>query len=148
MTTFERRVEITPAYDKRSTDPKKNYGIGGCTVRFLLIGPRGAMQFVVLTEWYLPHVKRELNHKGQLDTLRYPMAFDLGYHSPKPMYEGQSPMENECDVLGGQCYYDVTTLGAEPIVDVMLREGSEGVWRELEQQYEIRFGELAEAGER
>lgn len=148
MNTFERRVEITPAYDKRSTDPKKNYGIGGCTVRFLLTGPQGAMQFVVLTDWYLPHTKRELRENGTLRSDLYPMAFDLGYHSPKPMHEGQSPMEQECDVLGGQCYYDGTTLGAEPIVDVMLREGSEGVWRELEKQYEIRFGEPAEATER
>src|SRR5215467_3220628 len=90
---LERIVTFEPAYDKRHPDPKKNYGIHGVTLRMVLKGPEGAVQFVLYTNWQLPHVTKEWEDRPDSpQTLWKPLPADLGYHSPKPMYEGQRPM--------------------------------------------------------
>jgi len=146
---MERRIEFGAAYDKRDADPKKNYGIHGVTISFYLIGDEGAVQFVVYSNWQLPHVQAEFDAKG-VDGMRdpcwryKPMAADLGYHSPKPTYEGQTPMSGECHLLGGECFYDGSTLNAEPVFDRLLKEGSDGVWDELESFYKDIFSAEAD----
>lgn len=185
---FERIVLFRPAYDKRSNDPKKDYGINGVEMLMVLKGPEGAVQFLLLTNWQLPHINKEFEDRPPLPDLpppvfdipgyrpRFsmkhllcrPMPADLGYHSPKPMYEGQEPMglkeikirknpkkkgmngyftstnpkPTPCEWLDGKpCYYDGSGINAEPIFDVLLREGSDGVWRELEKYYHSVFSE-------
>jgi len=51
---LERIIQFTPAYDKR---PK--YGIHGVNLRFLLKGPKGAIQFLLFTNWMTPKVREE-----------------------------------------------------------------------------------------
>ena len=138
---MERITEIEPAWDKRSADPNKNYGISAVTLRFVLKGELGAVQFVIFTGWYLPEIRDE---KGlSLTSIRTPMAYDLGYHSPKPMYDGQQKMTEKCPCLNGKpCYYDGSTLNAEPVLDIMVRQGGEAMWKELENAYLGWFGEL------
>ena len=131
---LERRVEFSPAFDKRNPNPAKNYGIHGVDLRMYVVGPRGAVQFVLYTDWHLPHVDEELRAKG---ARLAPTPADLGYHSPIPTYEGQEDYSrDDCHLLGGRCYYDGSGLNAERIYDVLLREGSDGVWRELEAYYD------------
>jgi hypothetical protein len=83
---MERIVEFNPAYDKRDSDPSKNYGIHGVNLRMILKGTKGAIQFVVYTNWHLPHVQAELDRRHD-HILCHPMPADLGYHSPTPRYE-------------------------------------------------------------
>jgi len=146
MSDLERIVEFEPAFDKRHKDPSKNYGIHGVTLKMLLKGEKGAVQFVVYTNWQLPHVTEEqLRKPADLVSKRVlflPMPADLGYHSPKPMYEDQSPITEECPYLDGKrCYYDGSGLNAERIFDVLVKEGDKGVWRELEKYYKDTFSE-------
>jgi hypothetical protein len=143
---LEREIRFTPAFDKRSDDPSKNYGIGTVKVYFYLKGEKGTIQFVFLTDWYLPYVKQELRHTGRMQRVfaDYPMASDLCYHSPTPMYDGQDPITDDCELTGGVCYYDGTALGAEPVMDLLVSEGSEAVWKRLEEEYEMRFGDKNE----
>lgn len=145
--TFERQLLIRPAFDKTDPNPHKNYGVGALTFRFVLKGPLGAVQFVMSSGWYLTHVRpkmaqhdRDWLNEGH-DSLLHsaPMAFDLGYHSPSPRYEEQSKMEH-CDILPhGQCYYDGSTLNAEPVMEQFIAEGEEAVWQELEKYYQNLF---------
>ena len=141
---MERTIKFYPAYDKRSSDPKKNYGIGSATLGFYLIGELGAIQFTTSTGWNLDHVHEELKHKhfDYYDPLK-PQAYDLGYHSPNPMYEDYKPMSEPCEFVGGKpCYYDGSTLNAEPILKLLITQGSDAVWKELEDYYIQTFGEL------
>jgi hypothetical protein len=149
MDDFTQTVTFTAAYDKRSKDPMHNYGVHGVNVRFLLHGPAGAVQFVIYTNWHLPNVQAEmdsqpLRENRQLWYVHHkPMAADLGYHSPVPRYRGQQPAQLDCPVLGGKpCYYDGSGLNAEPVFEALLREGDEGVWRELRSYYARVFGEV------
>ena len=141
-----REIIIEPAYDKRNSDPSKDYGINGCEIRFLLKGKKGAVQFLIYTNWCLPHVTEEMLKKPIRDEAdircRFlPMAADLGYHSPKPLYKDQFARKN-CPYLGGKtCYYDGSGLNAEPVFERMLKEGSGGVWKDLEDYYIEIFGD-------
>jgi hypothetical protein len=133
-----RSITFTPAYDKRSADPSKNYGVHGCDLRFILGDARGYVQFLLFTGWHLPEVQKEFRDGPRI--LSAPMPADLGYHSPTPRYDGHEPMET-CDLLCGPCYYDGSGLNAERIYEVLLREGSDGVWRELQEYWNELFGQ-------
>jgi len=132
---MERITEITPAYDKRNPDPSKNYGIHGVNLKFVLKGELGAVQFLIFTNWQLPHVQREFGHQG-------PMAADIGYHSPMPMYDGQIQMADWEYLDGKPCYYDGSGLYANHFFDVMVSQGGDAMWAAIEQYYVERFGEL------
>lgn len=143
----ERIVELRPAYDRRSADPSKDYGVHGVELLFVLKGREGAVQFLLYTNWYLPHVQEELDKRFLLRPDRvgvrchcHPMPADLGYHSPHPMYKGHKPTTESCPYLDGRlCYYDGSGLAAERIYEVLLRTGSDGVWAELESYYASVF---------
>ena len=142
---MERLIFFEPGYDKRSPDPKKNYGISAMRIRFVLRGELGAMQFLMGTGWYIPTVAKEFEAKAMTDPIyrtNNPTAWDVGYHSPKPMYDGQSIMDDNCEIIGGPCYYDGSSLAAETVLDKFLVEGVEAVWKELEEYYTDRFGSL------
>jgi len=137
---MEKLIEWTPAYDKRHADDKKNYGIGCVTVKFLLKGKLGAVQFYILSGWHLPHVQEEhRNHPGFAN----PVGADVGYHSPKPIYEGQTPIDDSCPYLDGKpCYYDGSGLAADTLFDEFVTKGIDAVWNKLEEEYIYYFGEL------
>ena len=144
MEQFKKEVLFTPAFDKRNPDPNKNYGIHGVGIRMLLHREKGCVQFVIYTSWQLPHVQKEMDAKpvGSGSTrylLHKPMAADVGYHSPKPIFEGQTLQSENCPHLDGPCYYDGSGLHAEEMFEVLLREGSDGVWTKLEAYYNEIF---------
>lgn len=140
-----REITIEPAFDRRHANPAKNYGIHGCNLRFLLKGPLGAVQFVLYTNWQLPHVTEEQLARSYVDDdigLRVtflPLPADLGYHSPTARYANQRVQSDDCPVIGGPCYYDGSGLNAEPVYERLLREGSDGVWKALEEYYAETF---------
>lgn len=144
---YEKIITFSPAYDGRDSDPKKNYGIYGVDLRFVLKGEKGAVQFVLFTNWQLPHVTEEFLGKRIGDLLdikvRFlPLPADVGYHSLKPMYKGQKPTKN-CPYLDGKpCYYDGSGLRAKDVYEILLEKGSEGVWNELKEYYKETFKEV------
>jgi hypothetical protein len=139
----ERILTFEPAWDKRDKDPNKNYGIHGVNVRFVVKGDKGAVQFLLYTNWQLPHVQAE--QESRPINPRYPhlmctpLPADLGYHSLTPHYEGQTTM-GPCEYLDGRpCYYDGSSLNAERPWKVLLEKGSDGVWKYLEDYYTSTF---------
>ena len=144
MSKLKREIRFDPAYDRRHADPKKNYGIHSVTMSWFLSGPKGTIQFVVYTNWQLPHINKEQDatlEKGKYSHLLCrPMPADLGYHSPVSMYEGEKPMDTKCEwIEGGVCYYDGSTLQAEDVFKLLVEEGHEAVWKRLEKEYEYRL---------
>lgn len=163
MSAFERIVHMTPAFDGRPASkggcsewrtpsmkpddgtPSTNYGVGSVKIMFILKGDKGVVQFLCYTNWYPPHVQKGRHNKPTRYFDMQPLPADRGYHSPVPRYEGQTIVDNNCEWLDGQpCYYDGSSLNADPIRDVLLKEGSDGVWRELEAYYHRVFKEEVE----
>lgn len=97
------------------------------TTWYYLIGDRGIVQFMIL-------------FTAGFDVL----PADLGYHSPKPIYETQESMQ--CPVskkygFGPDCYYDGSGLMARDLYEKFLAGGEdpEIIWQELEAFYNDTF---------
>jgi len=137
-------ITFEPAFDKRSTNPSKNYGIHGVSIRFVYGDEKGYVQFLLYTGWHLPHVTKELSSKlympiqGDYHWMERPTPVDLGYHSPTPQYENQPKMD-KCDLLPNGCYCDGSALNAQRVYNTLLEKGSDGVWLELENYYNELF---------
>lgn len=131
-------VTFSKPFDRRHTDPKKNYGVGGVACRMILKGDAGAIQFGFYTGIYLPHVLREWREKKK-PYYPEPQGFDVGYHSHKQQYPEQTQMD--CDLLGGKCYYDGSGLRADKWFKIFLEEGDNVIWDLLEKEYVSMFGE-------
>jgi hypothetical protein len=146
---FRRRIEFRGAFDKRHTDPSKDYGVHGMDLRFVLIGPKGATQFLCYTGLHLPHVREELFRKrrGEKYDLGAPMGADIGYHAREPQYEGQSVIQDDCPYVGGPCYYGGSGLAAEEFMPTFLAEGDDAVWTMLRERYDDVFGPTTTAQE-
>lgn len=139
MSEFEKIVQISPAYEKLHSDPKKNYGIGACRMFFILKGPKGAVQFQIGTHWHVPSAREHLHKFGNFQkVLDAPISgWDVGYHSPKPMFEEQP--SRKCDVLGGECYYDGSSLRADDWLEPFIAGGTDWLWKHLEGEYRHMF---------
>lgn len=168
---FTRELIVIPAFDKRNANPKKNYGIHGVEMRWHLIGKKGVVQFVLYTGWQLDHVEKEIF--GDYNDPRYehhhralckPMAADIGYHSPVPMFDGhevvwptrivkdpkKKPPFNYkfpkigkkppiCQFFGKPCYYDGSSTYAEVPFNALKSGGEEALWKFLEKYYRDTF---------
>lgn len=153
---LEKIVEFSPAYDKRNTNPKKDHGIGAVRIRFVLKGKKGAVQFLMGTNWFLPETIAEYKTgfksgiTGEIKTTNLLdekndcsgiSGWDIGYHSKKPMYEGHESIDENCPYTDGICYYDGSGLRAKDIPELLVRKGSDEIWKYLEKYYLSTFGE-------
>ena len=131
---MERRIEFSPAYDER----KRDCGVHGAELRFYLVGPEGAVQFIVYTNWHLPQVQRDMDTRQDVQfphLFHKPQPADIGCHSRKPMYEGQTMCRENCHLLHAPCYYDGSSLQAEDVFRILVEKGSDGVWAEMARRY-------------
>jgi hypothetical protein len=140
---FERSVKVSPSRNWIRPEPARNYGVSNCRVFFNVKGPKGAVTFQIGTMWGCEPVRRHLRQFSRSNTAYdqpdVPVAWDLGYHSYTPHYEGQSVTDGDCDVLGGPCYYDGSTLNAEKVVEGFLAGGTDWLWPKLEEYYRCVF---------
>lgn len=138
---FKKEILFRPAFDKRSDDPEKNYGIGSVDMIFRLIGEHGGVTFNVLTGWHLPGVVREIADKPgtspqMIEVLTRGMGAAITAHAKKPWYEGQKKMEADCEITGkNYCYCDSGYMAADELFKVFVASGVEPVWTELEVYY-------------
>ena len=131
---YTKRIYIEPGYDKRNPDPSKSYGVGAARIRFVLKHKDKAVHALFYTNWYPPTVP---SHIGE-EKLQ---CFDVGYHSPYPMYDSQ-PCMGKCEYIGKPCYYDGSSVIGDDhnLVGKLITEGEEGVWKYLEEFWEATFG--------
>ena len=140
-TDMEKITQVRLPFDRRNEAPGKNYGIGGLRIWFVLKGPKGAVQFMCGFPTYLPHVEAE----GKVNQFyRKIEGWDVGYHAKEPQYEGQS--QSDCEHFdSGKCYYDGSGLRAEEwakeIFSVTGKAPEDLLWKKLEEEYELRFGD-------
>lgn len=118
------------------------HGRHGMNLRFVLVGPKGAVQWLAYMTSWVPGNVRHGTVDGLGDVSLVPlnstigdgMAADLGYHSPVPRYGSQSAMK--CEWLPeGECYYDGSGLNAEPLLEAFLNHGPHAVWAALAHYY-------------
>lgn len=87
---FERRLVFRPAWHRVDDDPKKNYGVHGVEIWFVLIGNKGAVHFGLYTGMMMQQTRDWWKARGQNGaTDLFPMGVDVGYHSPVPLHDYQ-----------------------------------------------------------
>lgn len=135
---FEKIMQVRLPFDRRAPAPQQNFGIGGFQIKFILKGPRGAIQFMIGISAYLPHVLNDT--PGLRRDLGEITGWDVGYHSYTPKHEGQQPT-GPCEFLEDSkvCYYDGSALHADDWVKEIFSVRGEHpdklMWQKLENEY-------------
>jgi hypothetical protein len=144
---FEKIIHTQPPFDKRSSEPSKNYGIGSLQIWFVLKKGEKAVQVLISTNSYLQSTIKEyktthpdflINDLGDYEGYT---CYDVGYHNNKPMYEGQTSAE--CNILKkGKCYYDGSSLRGkkDKIAENYVKHGEKWIWNYLEKEWNSLFG--------
>ena len=135
---LKRIIQFIPAFDKTPRNPgEPNYGIHGVDIKFILKNKNGAVQFLLYTNWQLPHLRKRWDEKVEA-TLLNPIPADLGYHSPTR--KRWAAKMAKCDLYENGCYYDGSGLNAYPIFDLLVEKGEQAVWEALEKYHIKTFG--------
>lgn len=125
---FETAVVFEPGWN----DHMGETGVHGMDIRFVMRGPKGAVQFTMTTGW----VPGERGTDPMVSRL-FPMGMDLGYYAYSPQREGQEQDRRECPYLDGQaCFYDGSALPAEPILEAFVTLGEPPVWKALRNRHD------------
>lgn len=140
LQNLERRIDITPAIDKRHT----GNGIGGARMYFALIGLEGAVVFTVRTGWYLKETtewKEICIEKSGGDFSSWMgEAHSIGYCSAAPLEEEHKKDAYEnCEWIGGTCYGQLEYSLAKEPWDLLVRKGMKAMWEWLENYYRTIF---------
>lgn len=138
---FEVWMEASPSFYLIRPEPARNFGVGTVRMTFYVRGEKGAIQWMIGTEWGIEPTRAHLAKFGwsKHDDPRKPTGWDLGYHSPVPHYDGQSKMDGHCDVIGSGCYYDGSGLNADLLIEGFLAGGTEWLWPKLIEVYRTYF---------
>ena len=131
---FERIISFKPGFICEVEGPR-SHGRHGVEMLWTLVGEKGAVQFLFFTGW-----EPDYEYPSQ-DKTDWSMPADLGYHSPRPMYEDQVSNGTDCPFLppGSTCYYDGSGLNAIEAWKVFVREGEEALWEHLTHYYRSVF---------
>ncbi len=77
-----------------------------------------------------------------LEVVYHPQPMDVWYHSLTPMREDQEPSREACEYLDGRpCYCDGNSGQAKTAFQILVAEGSDSVWKYLEERYDATFDE-------
>lgn len=119
-----------------------SHGRHGLTIRFIAKAERGAVQFVLYTDW-MPQ-SCPVSDIGHRDVRNWGeghlMPADLGYHSKTPRYEDQLPISKSCEFCDGQpCYYDGSGLNASDAMYALVNGGDKALWDFLDAYYASVF---------
>lgn len=134
LPTYTREITIDAAYDKRDSDPAKNYGIHGAHMWFNLTREDNqGLSFSVATNWYLPHVAEELKNSIYGTSEIYGGA--VSYHAHAAKNEYVCLMKN-CPITKGNCYSDGSAVLGDEFLATLIAEGTEGLWKRMEAQLE------------
>ncbi len=140
-----RKIFFHPAWDRTSEDPNKNYGIHGVEIKMGVVGSKGAVVFTLFTNWMLSFLEEGdhalapmLPRHGERMLLPYPA--DLGFHEAVSQ---ETEGVEECEWLGGRkCSYDGSGLAANQVWILLVKQGHEAVWKDLEERYRKQWGDV------
>jgi hypothetical protein len=130
---FEHDVRWYPAQDLG----RDKGGVVAAMVVFAAKRDGRVVSLEVSTGWFL-HSTNPNDGKGY--RTGQGAGFYIWYHSPNQPDEYWTRSKDDCPHLGTPCYMYVDALDAMDVFEVLVREGDEGVWRELEKRWGLTFG--------
>lgn len=151
---LERRIYFEVGYDHRDFPEDcggGGHGQHGMNLRFVLIGPKGAVTWLLyLMNWVPGNISdlSEVQNEYPISVVpaRGPlgdaMTAGLGLHSVvRPSWDDENYLSQQaCEYLpDGYCYSDVTYTGAQPLLAAFLDHGPHVVWATLARYYSETF---------
>lgn len=146
---MKQTITFVPGFDYIVNGPpeKKKYGRHCMEMLFSLSGPKGIVVFRLMTGW-MPRIVKvtgmsepTFRMNQALDHDLFPFAADIGYHSKKPRYPGQTISQEKCMFLGDKpCYYDGSSLQADAFLVELTNKGEKAFWKLMWEYYGEVFG--------
>jgi hypothetical protein len=134
MTPLSQTIKVIAGWDHRPQGESYH----GCELVFILRGEKGVLTFAFVTDWAPMAVQQQYMNGVQRTNVIgvQPKPIDVVFHSPTPPALPHQAQREDCPYIeGGICYAAVSKREAEALRDVMLKEGSIGVWRCMGQLY-------------
>lgn len=134
--SLEHWVDFRAAYDKKA----EGYGIGSMKAIFYARGPKGAVQWMIGLPFYTASVRPDAaSWPPSMRAQHRPEGWDLGYHAHEPQYDGQTAMQDDCEITGGPCFYAGSGLNADLLIEGFIEGGTEWLWPQLDAYYRCTF---------
>ena len=147
---FTTEIRTSPGYDYRD-DLTSNRGCNGLTLLWVLRGPDAAIAWELMTGimhrpindpgWstFSKHVPVRSDSPG-VDWIGhrspFPIAGPVALHCPTRLKDWWSGPGRECDLLGTEaCYGDWGYSVGDTVLEALLTEGADGVWKRLHDLY-------------
>jgi hypothetical protein len=132
---LEARIDILPGHGIGKVDRH------AADMIFALRGPKGAVTCAFYTDWYTLPAQEAALYDGIKRV--QPTADEFVFHSPRMTADTSKTPETGCMyVTGGLCYHYTSVKTAEYLRDILLAEGSDGVWREMATRYRSATGSI------
>lgn len=133
-----REVSLCPAYHKSSP----NISIHDAEWVFAVQRGKVKVEWAFSTGWYIRETRESPPNPAMArigstyDTIRAPNGLgSISYHSPKPLYEGQSLSSDKYEVTGGDCYSDSGYIASGDLFDEAVAN-PKAIWLSLEKKLE------------
>jgi hypothetical protein len=123
---LEQTITIWPGQDDRSS----GNGFHCAELLFMLRSKDSCATFAIRTNW-LPTSMT----KGFIRPESIPKALDLTFHFPAPTLTAIQDRHNKCMYLSKPCHSIVDHKHSQYLLNVLLDEGSDGVWREFKKLF-------------
>lgn len=128
---FERRVDVVPCFGTRgSGDGRGNHG---AELHFTLCGPGGALSIQIMTAWHL-----NPGEEARRIEPRHSTIATYFIHSPSER-PGFTASGSCCYLGGAKCWADSGSFAGDYFLAILIREGSEGLWKAFEDRYVEEF---------
>lgn len=132
---LERAVVFQPGYNG-----DRNYGVHGMEITWYLRGPKGCVYITVSVSSWIPgqlgpgHGLAPAGYPSRAPE-QHPHGFGMRSCTPVPQYEGQSPSQDDCPLIGAPCYADTWFGGADEPAREFTEHGESVMWAALEERY-------------
>lgn len=150
--TFRRSVHFEPGYNHLDETGPKARGQHGMGIRFILVGPEGAVTLLMNTGWVPPHPDHAITprkyetieplvHPNPRSWDLYPTGSHIGFHwATDPDVYTSSIGPSRCQYLGPgkECWFDAGYGMSDPVVGELIKKGDAAVWRALLGYYKHR----------
>ncbi len=136
MSDISHEIIIKPAFDDMVNgckhDKAGDHGRGAVTLLLIARAANSGAVLSVHTPWHLPETleKGTTIYGAPLDIAEMvsaPPVAVIDLHRSEPTFDGHKS-RHDCWVIGGDCYSDAAYIAADPIVDALMREGSEAAF--------------------
>jgi len=136
-------ISITPAFDYMNNKDKAEYGRGCSIITFAIIGEKGAITLTAFTNWFLPETLKVVPNITKIDNNIHSKIAQIHTNTPLKNIDDNLLFINcydNCSYVISEkcyCYSFLSCHKEEELIELLIRKGSDALFKELESYYKI-----------